>query len=103
MEEQNAIQINGIITININVSLKSIIYVKKDFNCNTATCSSENWKYLASMMDDTVITCDEIIDLEKTNFNQKTVTSETQNFYILLAFLLITIALSIDVSNTVIR
>ena len=55
------------------------------------------------MMDDTVITCDEIIDLEKTNFNQKTVTSETQNFYILLAFLLITIALSIDVSNTVIR
>ena len=49
-------------------------------------------------MDDSVITCDEIIDVEKTNFNEKNITCKTQNFYILLTFLLITIALLIAVS-----
>ena len=51
-------------------------------------------------MDDSVITCDKIIKSydEKTktiptNFNEKKATCKTQNFYILLAFLLITIAL----------
>ena len=33
-----------------------------------------------------------------TNFNEKKATCKTQNFYVLLAFLLITIALSIAVS-----
>ena len=68
-------------------------------------------------MDDSVITCDEIIDADaeaksnskaksnneetKTfpaNFNEKNITYKTQNFYILLTFLLITIALLIGVS-----
>ena len=51
-------------------------------------------------MDDTVITWDEIIELynEETNFNEKKATCKTQNFYILLTFLLITIALLIAVS-----
>ena len=44
-------------------------------------------------MNDSVITCDEIIESynEETNFDKKKVTCKKQNFYILLAFLLITI------------
>ena len=56
-------------------------------------------------MDDSAITCDEIIELYgeetetiPTNFNEKKATFKTQNFYIFLAFLLITIALLIAVS-----
>ena len=53
-------------------------------------------------MDDSGITCDEIIEEETktvtTNFNEKNVICKTKNFYILLAFLLITIALLIPVS-----
>ena len=49
-------------------------------------------------MDDSVITCDEIIIVKETNFNEKNITCKTQNFYILLAFLLITITLLIAVS-----
>ena len=67
-------------------------------------------------MDDSVITCDEIIEshdedadaeaksndetqlyIEK-NFNEKKATCKMENFHILLAFLLITIALLIAVS-----
>ena len=46
--------------------------------------------------------CDEIIEEETktvpTNFNEKKVVCKTKNFYILLAFLLISIALLISVS-----
>ena len=56
-------------------------------------------------MDDSAITCDEIIESHDeetksilTNFNERKATSKTQNLYILLAFLLITIALLIAVS-----
>ena len=69
----------------------------------------QNGKYLASNMDDSAITCDEIIDAEAkfnneetktfpTNFNEKKITYKMQNFYILLAFLLITIELLIPAS-----
>ena len=48
---------------------------EKDYICNPATCSCENGKYLASIIDDSVISCDEIIEEEtkavKTNFNEK--------------------------------
>ena len=86
---------------------------EKDYIWNSATFSCENWKYLASIMDDSAITCDEIIeshdedteaklyDETKTipaNFNGKKATCKTQNFNILLAFLLITIGLLITVS-----
>ena len=37
--------------------------------------------------------------MEETNFNKKDITCETQNFYILLAFLLITMTLLIAISN----
>ena len=35
------------------------------------TCSCENGKYLASIMDDSAITCDEVRDAEKTNYSKK--------------------------------
>ena len=44
---------------------------EKDYVWNPATCNSENEKYLASIMDDSVITHDEIIYTEETNFNKK--------------------------------
>ena len=50
-------------------------------------------------MDDSVITYDEIIEeTVPTNFIETKVTCKTQNFYILLAFLLVTTALLIAVS-----
>ena len=56
-------------------------------------------------MDDSVITCDEIIESfdEETktvpiNFNEEKVACKTQNLYILLPFLLIIIVLLIAVS-----
>ena len=63
-------------------------------------------------MDDSAIICDEVIDSDAklcpkdddkrktvpTNFNEKKVTRKTQNLYILIAFLLITVELLIAVS-----
>ena len=56
-------------------------------------------------MDDSVIMCDEIIEsydketkTVPTNFNEKNITCRTPNFYILLAFLLITMVLLIVIS-----
>ena len=50
----------------------------KDYIWNPATCSCEYGKYFASIMDDSAITCDEIIESynEETktiprNFNEK--------------------------------
>ena len=68
----------------------------KKYIWNPAACSCQNGKYLASIMDDSLITCDKIIESydEETktvpkNFNEKKATCKTQNFYVLLAFLLI--------------
>ena len=63
---------------------------------NRATCNCGNDKYLGSIIDK--IICDEIIDVKETNFNEKDVTCKTQNVYILLASLLITITFLIAVS-----
>ena len=88
---------------------------EKNYVFNPTTWSCENGKYLASIMDDSAITCDEITESYKedadveaksndetktipTNFNEKKITCKMQNFYILLAFLLITIAILISVS-----
>ena len=51
-------------------------------------------------MDDSVIRCDKVIGSydEEINFNEKKAIGKTQKFYILLTFLLITIALLIAVS-----
>ena len=47
---------------------------EKDYIWNPATCSCKNGKYLASIMDDSVITCDEIIDVEAEWSNEETKT-----------------------------
>ena len=90
--------------MNVDVNLKIIIYVENNYVWNPATCNCENGKYLASIMDDSKIICDEVIKSYNeeiktipTNFNEKRVTCKAQGFYILLAFLLMTIALLIDV------
>ena len=46
---------------------------EKDYVWNPATCSCKNGKYLASVMDVSVIMCDEVIESynEETNFNEK--------------------------------
>ena len=38
---------------------------EKDYICNPATCSCKNGKYLASIIYNLVITCNEIIDAEE--------------------------------------
>ena len=46
---------------------------EKDYDWNPATCNYENVKYLASIMDDSAITSNEIIQSydKKTNFNER--------------------------------
>ena len=61
-----------------------------------------NKKYLASFMDDSVImgadADNEAKSYDETSFNEKKGTCKTQDFYVLLAYLLITITLLIAVS-----
>ena len=66
---------------------------EKDYVWNPAICNCENGKYLASIKDDSVITCDEVIKsydeeikTSPTNFDEKNITFKTQSFYILLTF-----------------
>ena len=62
---ENVIQIKGVIKINVDVSVKNIIHVKKDYIWNPAKYSYENGKYLANIVDDdAVIRCGEIIDAD---------------------------------------
>ena len=47
---------------------------EKDYICSPATCSCKNGKYFASIIDDSVIKCDEIIKTTKyapSNFRKK--------------------------------
>ena len=87
---ENVIQIKSGITINVGASVKTKKkhrVCKKDYIWNPASCSCESGKYSTSIIDDSVITFDEIIEATKAiNFNEKTVF-----FRILLAFLLITL------------
>ena len=88
---KNVIQINGRIMINVYVSLRKVMYVCLEMCVwNPDTCNCENGKYLASVMNDSAIVCDEIIDADaeaklndeansndeetKTNFNEKKAT-----------------------------
>ena len=67
---------------------------EKKKNCNPATCSCENGKYLGSIIDDLAVICDEIIDSTKTVPTETVPTRSTSTiFYNLLVFLLITIIL----------
>ena len=84
---------------------KERLVCEKDYVWNPATCNYENKKYLASIMDDSAIICDEVIDADadaelkdETNFNEKKATCKMQSFNILLASLSITVALLIAVN-----
>ena len=62
---------------------------KKDRNWSPTEHSCKNGEYLASIIDDSVIMCAEIIEETKTistNLNEKRETCKTQNFFILLDF-----------------
>ena len=69
--------------VNVNVSLmiENVIQVKSGIMINV-NVSAKNGKYLAGITGDSVITCDEIIDVEETttlpkNFNEKNITCKT--------------------------
>ena len=63
---------------------------KKYYIWNPDTCSCKNGKYLACIVDNSVITWDEIVNTTKTvptkivpvNFDEKKVTCKTKIFYI---------------------
>ena len=89
---KNLIQINGRDMINVDASIITPCMWRR-LHLESFTCSCENGKYLASVMDDSAIMCDESIESydqeTKTiliNFNEKKAICNTQNFYILLAF-----------------
>ena len=63
-------------------------HVYKKYIWNLATCSCKNGKYLVSIIKDSVIN-----EKKKNFFLIKKVTWETKKLFILLTFLLITIAL----------
>ena len=78
--------------------MKNIIYVKKDYIWNPSTCSCENGKYLASIIECSAIMYDELIetdDAEKKKLMKRKQFVKTENLYILLAFLLISVGLLI--------
>ena len=81
---------------------------KRNFG-DRETCSYKNSKYVGNMIGNSVVECDEIIDTTKTIPPKSTSTknvpikSTLTNFYILLAFLLITIALLIAVNIYLIK
>ena len=65
------------------------------------TCGCENDENLGSSTNDSVVTCDRIMEPTKNEtiiFNNEKATCEKNYFYILLAFLLATILLLIDVN-----
>ena len=76
MIEQNVIQING--GIKIKSILKKHHVCEKEYVWNPSTCICENGRYSASVMDESVITCEEVIEsyVEEvktipTNLNEK--------------------------------
>ena len=79
---------------------KFLCKCKKHFICqkyyiwNPVPCSCENEKYLATIMDDSVIMCNETIE----ETVPEKLRCKTKNLYILLALLLITIAFFITLS-----
>ena len=82
---------------------------EQDLCLDLATFNCKYGKYLASIMDNSAIICNKVIksynedaepkSYDKTKLNEKKAICKMQNFYILLALLLIAIALLIAVST----
>ena len=75
--EENITQINLGIMIYVDANVKRHV-CEKDYVWNLATCNCGNGKYLASILDDSAIICDEvesydedegIKSYDETNFN----------------------------------
>ena len=49
-------------------------YMCKRYICKPATCSCKNGKYLADIMEDSVITCDEIREVDAKSYKEETKT-----------------------------
>ena len=65
---------------------KKIVW-KRDYIWGPATCSCKSGKYLANIIDDSVLTFDETMEKTKTIVTKTVLTKSTlTNFYILLAF-----------------
>ena len=97
--EENLIQIIDGIMINVDENAKAS-YMRETIQ-NPATCTCKNGKYLANVIDNSVIMFDELIDVEAkqndeetktvpTNFNEKDMTCKIQKFCISLAFFQLT-------------
>ena len=71
--EKSVIQLNGGIIINVYVSVKNVIMSKRIYLEYPSTCSCENGKYLASIMDNSTIMSNDKAksndEEQKTNFN----------------------------------
>ena len=50
------------------------MYIKRDYIWNPSTCNCKNGKYLGSIIDDSVITCNKITELTKTIPTKSTLT-----------------------------
>ena len=100
--KENVIQIYDEITMNVDVSVKNVMYMKKIMFGILLYVVVKMEKYLASIMDYSAIMCDEVMESYDeetktipTNFNEKKEIRKTQNFHIFHVFSLITIALLI--------
>ena len=87
--KKNAIQINGGITINVDVSIKKFLYGNNIMSGILLHVIVKNGKYLTSIMDK--IICDEIVDVKEMHFNKENISCKRQSFYIVSTFLLIII------------
>ena len=85
---ESVIQIKIGITINVSASVKTKNYCvrEKDYICNPVTCSCKNGKCLAIIIDDSVITADEIIETTKIKFVWKKVTCRIKKIIFYLRF-----------------
>ena len=96
---EHIFQIKSGIKINVDVNVKTrkeCSVCGKDYISNPTTCTCENDKYLRSIIgDSTKTTSSQTISI---SFNGRKVNCKTENFYLLLALLLIPISLLIAVS-----
>ena len=97
--EENVIQTNDGITINVDVGIKNIMYVKKIIYGTFYMYLQKRkvfYKYygwFSDYMYAIIESSDEETKNIPKNFNEKKATCKTQNFCILLAFLWIAVAL----------
>ena len=94
MKVKNITQIKNGITMNVGVIVKMWKTCEKESYLELCNMYWENGKYVGSIIDDSVIICDEIVEGTRlvTTYNTST------NVYVLLAFSLITMAFLIAVS-----